>query len=180
MKKIPTLFQRGDDRRSVIDAVTTGCEWVLTGEGRATRKWDGTCCKVESGRLYARREVKAGGAIPADFTLEELDANTGKAFGWVPVGNGPEWAIHREAFTGNELDGTYELIGPKINRNPDHWDHHALIPHGVAGPAIDPPRTYDGLRRFLADLDWEGLVFWHPDGRKAKIKRRDFPRDVAA
>ncbi|MCL2724468.1 MAG: hypothetical protein FWD69_08535 [Polyangiaceae bacterium] len=46
----------------------------------------------------------------------------------------------------------------------------------------DVPRTYDGLKTFLADLDnkfspghlAEGIVFHHPDGRRAKIKRKDF------
>jgi hypothetical protein len=46
------------------------------------------------------------------------------------------------------------------------------------------PRTYDGLREFLATLDSrfapghlaEGIVFHHRDGRRAKIKRKDFAR----
>ena len=45
-------------------------------------------------------------------------------------------------------------------------------------------RTFDGLRGFLATLDSrfapghlaEGIVFHHPDGRRAKIKRKDFAR----
>jgi len=48
----------------------------------------------------------------------------------------------------------------------------------------DVPRWYDELRYFLATLDStcapghlaEGVVFHHPDGRRAKIKRQDFPR----
>jgi hypothetical protein len=32
----------------------------------------------------------------------------------------------------------------------------------------------EGLREFLAAHDVEGVVFHHPDGRKAKIKKRDF------
>jgi hypothetical protein len=48
----------------------------------------------------------------------------------------------------------------------------------------DVPRGYDELREYLARLDSkyapghlaEGIVFHHPDGRRAKIKRKDFPR----
>lgn len=41
MKKIPTVFVRDpDDRKHVLPQVTPGCEWVLAGEGRATRKFD--------------------------------------------------------------------------------------------------------------------------------------------
>lgn len=34
--------------------------------------------------------------------------------------------------------------------------------------------TFDGLREWLTSHPVEGLVFHHPDGRLAKIKRRDF------
>ena len=44
MQKITSLFQRdweGDSSR-VLDIVSPGAEWVIEGEGVATRKWDGT------------------------------------------------------------------------------------------------------------------------------------------
>ena len=34
--------------------------------------------------------------------------------------------------------------------------------------------TFDGLHRWLCAHPVEGLVFHHPDGRMAKIKRRDY------
>ncbi len=183
MRKIPTLFLRTDDMRHITREVNPACQWVLDGEGVATRKWDGTCCKVEGGKLFARREVKPGQTVPDDFAHEETDCATGKAFGWVPVGDGPEWAHHAEAWarfaTTDNGDGTYELIGPKINGNRDHWPHHALVRHGMCVPMLPVDRTYDGLRDLLTGvcrLDWEGLVFHHPDGRMAKIKAKDFPR----
>jgi hypothetical protein len=38
MRKIPTVFVRGEqDRRYVTEAVTPDCEWVMVGEGQATR-----------------------------------------------------------------------------------------------------------------------------------------------
>ncbi|MFF0467058.1 hypothetical protein ACFYPX_06380 [Micromonospora zamorensis] len=37
------------------------------------------------------------------------------------------------------------------------------------------PLDHDGLRAWLlAHPDWEGVVWHHPDGRMAKLKRRDF------
>lgn len=45
MRKIPTLFVREflpNHKILITDQVTPGCEWVLAGEGVATRKLDGT------------------------------------------------------------------------------------------------------------------------------------------
>lgn len=35
-------------------------------------------------------------------------------------------------------------------------------------------RTFAGIRQWLTDKGIEGLVFHHPDGRMAKIKKRAF------
>jgi len=75
------------------------------------------------------------------------------------------------------LDGTYELLGPKVQGNPEHAQNSLLVchGHGTAGNlGSDVPRTYDGLREWLAGKDIEGIVFHHDDGRMAKIKLRDF------
>lgn len=48
---------------------------------------------------------------------------------------------------------------------------------------VEAPRTYAELQEFLSILESryapghlaEGIVFHHPDGRRAKIKRKDFP-----
>ncbi|WP_262059715.1 hypothetical protein [Streptomyces sp. STR69] len=184
MRKIPTLFAR-DLRlgriRTVLPVVTPGCEWVINGEGLATRKWDGTCTMLdEHGNWWARREVKPRRDIPPGYVVEEHDETTGKLVGWEPMAQSPFSKIHAEA-AAHHVDGpgTYELVGPKINGNPDGFDCHALIPHGYA-PAAEradieaAPRDYDGLRDWLLDREYEGLVWHHPDGRMAKIKSRDF------
>ena len=95
MKKIPTMFVRTPDRRHITDQVTPGCEWVANGEGVATRKWDGTCCMIRDGKLYKRRDVRAGKPTPPDFEPVEHDDVTGRTFGWMPVGDGPDDALHR-------------------------------------------------------------------------------------
>ena len=46
--------------------------------------------------------------------------------------------------------------------------------HGAEEPP-DVPRDYAGLAAWLRACPWEGIVWHHPDGRMAKLKRRDFP-----
>jgi len=182
MKKIPTVFERdwNGDRSRVVDQVHVGCEWVLAGEGEATRKLDGTCCMVRGNRLYKRRELRKNEVAPPNFEQADFDAETGKTVGWLPVGEGPEDRYHREAWTGSDTwpDGTYELLGPKVQGNPERFQHHLLIRHGdklgPTKPIPDVPRSFDGLKAWLAGQDIEGIVFHHPDGRMAKIKLRDF------
>lgn len=75
----------------------------------------------------------------------------------------------------------YELVGPKVQGNPygiAPLNRHRLWQHGAnfeRRGTPEPPRGFDAIRRFLvAYPQHEGIVWWHPDGRRAKIKRRDF------
>lgn len=183
MKKIPTLFERdwNGDRSRVINQVHEGCEWVLAGEGTATRKLDGTCCMIRDGKLYKRRELRKGDTVPPLFEQADYDDETGKTVGWVPIDIGREDRWHMEAFDAAHRaitaprpdDGTYELVGPKVQGNPEKATAHCLIRHGSI-QEHDVPRTFEGLSDWLATRDIEGVVFHHPDGRMAKIKLRDF------
>lgn len=178
MKKIPTIFERDwdGDRSRVVDKPHPDCGWVFDGEGVATRKYDGTSCLVRDGKLYKRREIKAGQIAPPDFEVATVDEETGKTVGWVPVGDGAEDRWHREAFAeaGGYSDGTYELLGPKIQGNVEQRTKHVLQSHAMARTYPTAPRTFNGLCAWLSSYDIEGLVFHHPDGRMAKIKLRDF------
>ena len=184
MKKIPTLFRRDEqDRRRVTPEVHPACAWVVAGEGVATRKYDGTCVRFDGTRWWARREVKQGKAAPDGFVAVETDETTGNTVGWEPVEQSAYAKYHAEAVNGDEKTGTYELCGPKVNGNPERYDRHTLVPHEQAvvltGDA-EPPRDFDGLAAYLAEFPYEGIVWHHPDGRMAKLKRRDFPRPGAA
>lgn len=186
MKKIISLFQRNHDGdRLVRDEVTPGAEWVLTGVGKATRKWDGTCCMIQGGRFYKRYEVKRGKKPPVDFLpANDVDSITGKQHGWVPVGDGPEDKWHRRAFNDRNLlaqplsdafSGTYELCGPMVQGNPECLPRHILIPHGISDVSdVSAPRTFDELAEWFQGMDIEGVVWHHPDGRMVKIKAEDF------
>lgn len=202
MKKIISLFQRNyDGDRLVRNEVVPGAEWVTNGEGVATRKFDGTCCLVRGGKLYRRYEVQPRKQPPPDFeAANDVDSQTGKQQGWVPVGDGPDDQWHREAFGSGEVcivgidgmeyaslswtdgwvwgpltDGTYELCGPKIQNNPEGLGRHELIRHGCV-ILTDCPRDYEGLKQYLTYRapTIEGVVWHHPDGRMVKIKRKDF------
>lgn len=186
MQKIISLFCRNyDGDRLVRDEIVPGAEWVIAGEGTATVKFDGTCCMVRDGRLYRRYDAWVSGKKkrqpPAGFEpAQEPDPVTGHWPGWVPVGDGPEDRWHREAFSYGPLaDGTYELVGPKVQGNPHAFDKHLLLRHGetVLGNA---PRSYGEIKDYFeafpvrAGHRIEGIVWHHPDGRMVKIKRRDF------
>ena len=176
MNKIPTIFVRDMSKQPalVTPEWVKGCEWVRDGEGIATHKYDGTSCLVRDGKLYKRRELRPGDKTPPDFESAGTDENTGKTVGWVPVGDGPDDKYHREAFDGLHADGTYELLGPKIQGNKELRPAHTLQRHAMAQAYPDAPRDFDGLKAWLASHNIEGLVWHHPDGRMAKIKRRDF------
>lgn len=185
MQKIVSLFQRNyETDRLVRDEAVPGAEWVLAGEGVATQKLDGTCCMVRSGKLYKRYDLKPGKAAPSGFEpAQEPDPVTGRVPGWVPVGDGPDDAWHREAWlnrTERPADGTYELLGPKIQGNPEGVERHELVLHG-AFLLVDCPRSWVGLRDYFRGVDGtsegthiEGVVWHHPDGRMVKIKAKDF------
>lgn len=183
MRKIPNVFVRdwnGNSARVLRD-VESASEWALRGEGRATRKWDGTACLVENGVLFKRYDAKHGKTPPVGFVpAQEPDPVTGHWPGWLETSDAkPEDCHHRAAWLALSsplADGTYELCGPKIQANPEGLIALAFLRHGEPEVYIPAslPWDYDSLRDTLAVQVMEGIVFHHPDGRMAKVKRRDF------
>jgi len=181
MKKIISLFQRNyDGDRLVRDEIVPGAEWVIAGEGIATRKFDGTCCGILKGVLHKRYDAKHGKTPPVGFIpAQDFDPITGHMPGWLEVGNGNEDRWFREGcehtfgdpFRGP--DGTYELCGPKVQSNPEGYAVHTLVAHG-SEKLPDAPRTFEAIREYLRPGHIEGIVWWHPDGRMVKIKAKDF------
>lgn len=184
MKKIPCLFVRDFAKRpaTALDEVTPGCEWVIAGEGVATRKFDGTAALIRDGRIFARYDCKRGKTPPAGWEACDVapDPVTGHWPGWIAVQQQNEYRWHAQALAGwvercgvVPADGTYEVIGPKVGGNPERVDVHMLVRHG--GEWFSGlKRTFDGIRSFLSVVKIEGLVFHHNDGRMAKIRRPDF------
>lgn len=184
MQKIPTLFMRDPvDRAHVTSEVNPVCQWVISGEGVPTRKYDGTCVMFDGQQWWARREVKNGKAAPLHFRPVTTDLVTGNMMGWEPIEQSAFAKYHAEALEySNSLGlevlgwdaGTYELIGPKINGNPEQYPQHTLISHEYAEILDNAPRSFVDLRDWLRLLPYEGVVWHHPNGRMAKLKRRDF------
>jgi len=124
--------------------------------------------------LYKRYDAKRGKTPPVGFEpAQDPDVVTGHWPGWIPVGDGPEDRWHRMVCGGESPDGTYELIGPKINGNAEHVPSYVLMRHGDMRYE-NAPRTFEALKRWLSESCIEGLVWHHPDGRMVKVKARDF------
>lgn len=192
MKKIPCLFVRKFHAKhafTLTDEVAAGCQWVLDGEGIASRKRDGTSCFVHEGRLHKRYDAKKdrktgelrpppAGAIPCG----EPDAETGHWPHWVPVdAANPADKWHHAAWARLEsplADGTYELCGPHFSGNAEGFENDAFVRHGAeVVPLTKDDLSFERLRALLTSMKAEGLVFAHPDGRHAKIRRKDYGLD---
>lgn len=173
MQKMKTVFVIDRSTHRATDDVQI--DWVLNGEGRATIKFDGTSCMIRDGKLFRRYDAKNGksppeGAIPCE---PAPDPKTGHWPHWVEVEIAdPASRWHVEAFDGEFEDGTYELVGPKIQGNRYGLDRHELWRHGSV--EVEVERTRDALLAWLLENEHEGLVFHHPDGRMAKVRRKDF------
>ena len=178
MQKIPTLFVRDPtDRRRLTRTVHRDCQWVLDGEGVATRKFDGKCVVLdESGDWWARVEVHPGMEAPPHFCAVFTDPVTGIQVGATPIAASPFARAFEEALSrqsGPLAPGSYELYGELVKGNPEGVTGHYLQSHADAPLLDNSVRSYDALRDYLAGLPYEGIVWLHPDGRRAKIKRVD-------
>lgn len=104
-------------------------------------KIDGTCCKIQNGIFYRRRDIRKGSIPPPGSILGDVDETGYANIAWVPVNKtkDPESKYHVSAFVDEQhsqlwaLDKdkkpykialadvtfpiTVELIGPQIQRN---------------------------------------------------------------
>lgn len=178
MKKLTTFFKKDpNDLGRVINEINPENEWALK-FGIPTRKFDGTSCAIIDGELYKRFDFKKGRTLPPNaIPCQEADKITGHHPHWVKCDrndNSNKW--HFVAFEAleNKVDGTYELCGEKVQRNPEKIEGHQLIKHGCEVLDITD-FSFDGLRSFLEVSDIEGIVFHHlTDGRMCKIRKGDF------
>ena len=187
MKKLKTLFKK--DPKSlgrVINQIHPENKWVFE-EGIPTRKFDGTSCAIINGELYKRYDAKIDkvsgdykkpipvGAIPC----QKADSLSGHHPHWVKcdrTNNADKY--HFEGFDALDIktDGTYELCGEKIQKNPEQILDHQLIKHGshlLDLRAFD----YEALKVYLSNHknDIEGIVFYRKNSTDmCKIRKSDF------
>jgi len=158
---------------------------------------------IRNGILYKRYDAKFDTKKgiwkqkPEGFEpCQEPDEITGHQPGWIPVRYETRqerkenryfkmaWDLWRleceEQGDGfNPSNGTYELVGITINGNPEMINGLKFIPHGIHELKIYgfvlSEDLYDSLKRYFKKFKpIEGIVWHHPDGRMAKIKRIDF------
>lgn len=200
MKKIDCIFVRRHFEKKflVADEINPGCEWVFNGEGVATIKWDGTAVYIDENlKCYQRYQVKPARnkapIIPEGSML--CDEKEDRTLYWIPATdkwiieayNGHKWFIDIRNNQRFHTPGTYEAIGPKINGNRYNLSgEHVLIRHGIVVDEEEPARDFQSIKKYLKefksnlfvqddnDCFHEGLVYHHPDGRMAKIRRADF------
>lgn len=204
MKKISTVFVVDRDTGTATPEVRPENQWVVNGEGRATVKFDGTSCIVLGGKLHKRFDQKLNkkfdqmkkfkpeqfkalavspdmfrvlpeGAVPCQESYDPVSFHFPH---WVPVSESdPADARHIRAlqnFKGELKKGqTYELVGPGIDKNHYELTEETLLEHASVELEVKD-RSFEGLHAFITGLNEEGLVFHHPDGRMAKLRRKDF------
>lgn len=185
MKKIPTLFERIYENHKIVGItpkITEGMEWVLSGEGTATLKIDGSCCCIINNKFYKRYDAKKGKPIPkgAIKCQDEADTITGHLPCWIEVdfeSPADKWFVKAYENTPSELikNGTYEAIGEHFQGNPYDLCGDILERHGTK--VIDVERTFEGIKKYLSENYIEGIVFWKDGEPKCKIKRSDFGLD---
>lgn len=115
-----------------------------------------------------------------------MTAVTGHRMGWVPyTSSGFEKYVDEALGDDPQIEdwpeGTYELCGPKINNDRQGYGRHVLIRHDTAErvPELHHPTGFDHLRIALLAAPAEGIVWHAPDGRRAKLKARDFGRRIS-
>lgn len=176
MKKIPTAFVRDPNTKLITPEFTPGCHTFVKW-GTPTVKIDGTSCMFRGGVLYRRHTLKKGKTAPENFeeAQGEPDPITGQWPGWIPVGTGTEDQWHREALLTIHcpINGTYELIGPKIQGNSYDMTEHRLVLHGNQW-LFGHPETFDEICKYLEDCIIEGIVWWYKNEPVCKVKRTDF------
>lgn len=186
-KKMTALFVIDRVKHIALPEVNPAAAWLFEEGATATIKRDGTAILVdEDGEVFARRAVKKGKTAPVGFRLAEVDAFTGNAFGVEPMANSPFRKMFKEAVTDIDTPlepGTYELVGPKINGNPEKTDKHTIMAHGADVAkfldmrTVDPATAFDTLRPFFVEFKEagiEGLVWWGTDGKRVKLRVKDF------
>lgn len=188
MEKIPTLFDRGTDFK-VVDRVRAGCEWVVEGQGQATEKLDGMNVRltIRSGqlvRLEKRRnpnKLQKKGGIVDGWYVDAIENS--KEDQWI-------FEASNKTVFADWPDGEHpcEALGPKIQGNSLGLHDYVCVPFDLEIPVYeDTPRTFMSIREQVMTLPSkyspehlaEGIVFHHSDGRRAKIKRKDFDTNTA-
>ena len=179
MKKISTLYKKDlTNLALVINEIDPNNQWVLDGYCIPTRKFDGTSSMVFDGNIYKRYDVKKGKSVPnGAIPCQDADLITGHWPHWLLCDrNNKSDKYFFEAFDRQFPleNGTYELVGPKIQGNPENISLNTLILHGYETLDIKD-FSFESLIEYLTHNDIEGIVFHHiVKDKMCKIRKSDF------
>ena len=201
MHKIPTIFERAEPdeqgRRPVIPVINPLAAWVWDDMERnyiVTEKLDGTnvrltvrqgeVVRVEK-RRNPKREQKERGILDPWYVDASRDNPQDR---WIFLAvDGTDTSVW--------VDGEHccEALGPSIQGNPLGFEEHRCIPFNLWRGTLEYMTfveehlaSAETLFEYLRDIlprcqsifpphkEIEGLVIHHRDGRKAKIKTKDF------
>ena len=180
---IRKLMPNGD--YIVTPEINPGYEWVFEDESvMAIEKLHGTNVSIV---------IQEGTVISVFNRTERIPfINKGKRYITEGVLNAKEKGYLEFLGDGQHFG---ELIGPKINGNPYKLDTHLFIPFsGFCQKHLKYkcwgkyPKTFESIREWFKELMplyasmqgdrekgfVEGIVFTHPDGRMAKLRRDMF------
>jgi len=192
MPKLYSPFVRKeiDGHYIVTDEIAEDMEWVFEDESvMAVEKLHGTNVSINI----------TDGVITAVWNRTERIPFFNKGKQHIIIGIMNSYSKGYTEFLG---DGQHfgECIGPKINGNPYNLDEHIWIPFETYGQNHlmykcwgKYPKTFESIREWFRELMplynlrihgkteenetehfVEGIVFTHPDGRMAKLRRDMF------
>ncbi len=196
--KLECPFKReiDDDRYIVTPEIKEDYRWVFKDAGvRATDKIDGTnvCVYIENGNIAQITNRKN---LKNIFTVKKQTKWEGACLEGLAKAIQKDWMRDFE-------DGYHygELVGELINSNPHKLQGHLWVPlvylrdhcRWHTWEANKYPKTYEAISEWfknmpslfnqkmkLPEAQAEGLVFYHSDGRMAKIRRDMFPWHTGA
>lgn len=189
VRKMPALFVIDRNKNETTQEINDAAAWIFEEEAKPTYKRDGTSITVdENGKIWARRSVKKGKKAPENYMEAEVDPITGHSFGLEPIEQSSFKKFYAEAegnFEGKLEPGTYELCGKRINGDPEGINEgHKLLKHGedVAEEIPDmrnipKDEAFEMLKNIFADYKQrgiEGVVWWGKDGKRTKLRVKDF------
>lgn len=190
--KIECPFKRkmAGDRYVITPEIDENYKWVFEDEGvRATDKINGTnvCICIENGNIV---QVTNRKNLKNIFTVKKQTRWEGACLEGLAKAIQKDWLL---AFADGYHYG--ELVGELINNNPHKLQGHLWVPLNYlmdhcrwhSWEANKYPKTFEAINEWFKDMpslfnqrmklpevQAEGLVFYHPDGRMAKIRKDMF------
>ena len=199
LSKIGTIFEYVYDEKGRPNGKTLDKLIINPTNFKVTAKFDGTCCYIKDGQIFARQDVKKSiENAPKDWfpTSGTEPDKGGHIIGFRPlnVKKGDKWHFlafdqmtkNRAIFlefdkesksfyytTRNisDFNGyTAELVGPHVNGNKHRLDRHAFIIHGSVEVDVEWKSHFDIYEWFQNEgIIYEGIVI-HDFGNKQLYK----------